>query len=1693
MKKYPKFLAALLATAITVTSFGTVPFAFATASFTTDVTDTTKLSMLSVQSNYDVSLTAAGITPTLAASLASESLLKNHCTDIKLINGQGTNMNFDGNPTTAQMVTTFSDGGIDNGAYNSFKYSYSNFKQSNDGKLNGYVTFTYDKSYIFDDVYLISAWVKNRTIKNYGLYIGDDLGTLYTDDNLVLEFDYNGYTVNHETSTALNNNSNYSEGQVFTFGGTEKPQGKYIGYKIYDSAAATDTPHWLYISEAGAHGTSVYKEAVTDVTDNTKKSLLTLNSLYDVTMTANITPDLASTLAEDNLYKTHGTSFKVLNGNGTQVSYANGTTVADALDGGIDDQTIKSYLYCYDNFTMSDDNTVNGYVTLAYDDVYTFDDIYMISSMREHWALKSYELYVGNTRENLYSKENRVLEFNYDGFVEGGTSLNTNDNYSNGQIYTFTGSKKPQGKYIGYKVLVGASFSVRNDGKRGWLYINEAGAHGTAKNAVKADFPSDKTGVFTTYGDHDDTVLQTTDITQEQVAKLANVAGDTNLLRNHSMIFLTKTTDFSNTLNNINNSVLGSKAKITDGVMDTADSWAAGDSYYYTLNMPGTTPQGYLTISLDGVYDLSKMYIMSSNLPAGALYDYDVYVSSNARTLYTDANKVLSFKYDKYSTAWDDYGTAAMATKLNNGDSGHNSEGQVYTFGTGHMVGKYVGIKINDGSRGMNGWLYISEMGLCGKVVSKNKNTDVTDGTKAAMLDISSQYKYSLKTSTVTPTEVKALHDSANDLHANIKKLHLTSVAGSYDSDPTAAQFNQTVDGLISGYENYDNTNDWYSWTNHWLPTVGNGEASGYLTMSFDKSYLFDKIYLFSHISPRFALSQYEVYASNDETTLYNDENKITDFNCYYPASDSASYKLNNTSTVAEGQIFSFTGDEKPSGKYIGIKIIVSSTTIETNYLGWFHTCELGAVGKSAAMQQVVTDMADDVTLSNTEYESNKAYSFTVSVKNGGTVTSVKANDTVLTAADGRYTVTSAPDDLKITVTTTRDKYSPKKGIWNGKSVYMRSSNYYNPSWNSEMLGDEYVTRDETVMFYTGRTTAKLQFPIDNIVCVNSYNLDSKSFKQYYLGEDFTVNANGEMVLTANTKIPVYSDAAKLKNLTSNYAIDWGFIAGMATTQPKYLITVTYTHTRQWDGTSFTENPDSQLEGLKFKEKAEKGETVNVLFMGDSITTGCNATGQDMYSYGYNNGATITVGSEPTNHIMGWQSYLGLSGDTAPEWTQKAWANLVVENLQSQYPDANFTLTNRGIGSSASEWYYNNINAIVNKNQVAKPDLVFIAFGMNENGRSKESMVANVTLLKNYIREWNPDCTVVFVSAFHPNAYTENAAAVQTGYKLGEHEEGYKALAEQDENAAYAPVFSQFQKLLTVKEGVDYTGNNYNHVNDFGVNIYANTILSVLSPQLHTVSFVNKNGTVIGKVKVSDNEKLSAEVAQRFAEKADDIFGYTKGKDGAYWTQSIADPITADKSFYPIYERKESTYKITVNDGFETETYDSMFDRRMTVNSKYADCIGWRDATSGAVLSDTNSYTFYMPGDISLAAINKTADITTVEKDTVVMNTAVHNVINGTAQTVVTTAYTELPENAVLVEKGFVITNESGYLAANQEITLQTTPVQIAKSVVNSDGAFMMQYAIKNDKVRYIRVYVKYTLNGIQHTEYSAYTARVNS
>ena len=120
-----------------------------------------------------------------------------------------------------------------------------------------------------------------------------------------------------------------------------------------------------------------------------------------------------------------------------------------------------------------------------------------------------------------------------------------------------------------------------------------------------------------------------------------------------------------------------------------------------------------------------------------------------------------------------------------------------------------------------------------------------------------------------------------------------------------------------------------------------------------------------------------------------------------------------------------------------------------------------------------------------------------------------------------------------------------------------------------------------------------------------------------------------------------------------------------------------------------------------------------------------------------------------------------------------------------------------------------------------------IAFGMNEAVSSGEAFRANIEEIMDTIHAKNPDTEFLLVSCMMPNCDAETFAQ----NRLKEQEEALYAIQKERTDLAVGvvPVHSMFLSMQEMcKRHTDYSGNNVNHPNDFGVIVYAQMILNAL-------------------------------------------------------------------------------------------------------------------------------------------------------------------------------------------------------------------------------------------------------------------------
>lgn len=331
--------------------------------------------------------------------------------------------------------------------------------------------------------------------------------------------------------------------------------------------------------------------------------------------------------------------------------------------------------------------------------------------------------------------------------------------------------------------------------------------------------------------------------------------------------------------------------------------------------------------------------------------------------------------------------------------------------------------------------------------------------------------------------------------------------------------------------------------------------------------------------------------------------------------------------------------------------------------------------------------------------------------------------------------------------------------IWQGETVYL-----------------------ESVMSVGDRKRIALAFPARRILEVRSSDLAT----QYEEGRDYALD-NGDLMILPGSRLPGFAREAfylsqPMENGSFECALGGHIRFGEGGLFHPRQFLVSYEH----DPEPRLPEPPARLSQLpKTRAILEGGQTLRVLFYGDSITTGCNCS-----------------------DFSQLEPYL------------PSWMDMTVDGLAHRYPAAHLFAHNTAVGGTLSDWGLENA---VERAARLKPDLCFLAFGMNDGSArvEPERFIRQIRGIMEAVRAENPDCEFVLVSTMLPNAEVKGFYGLQKDYLPG-------LLALQGCGCAVADMTSLHEALLNRKRYEDMTGNNVNHPNDFLSRVYAQLMLRTL-------------------------------------------------------------------------------------------------------------------------------------------------------------------------------------------------------------------------------------------------------------------------
>ena len=340
---------------------------------------------------------------------------------------------------------------------------------------------------------------------------------------------------------------------------------------------------------------------------------------------------------------------------------------------------------------------------------------------------------------------------------------------------------------------------------------------------------------------------------------------------------------------------------------------------------------------------------------------------------------------------------------------------------------------------------------------------------------------------------------------------------------------------------------------------------------------------------------------------------------------------------------------------------------------------------------------------------------------------------------------------------------------------------YMQPIW----LGD--TIYNETLVFVGNDDLGKLLYPVSEIISVRSYDLKTV----YKEGVDYVFDKNSNSILlTENTSMPFFYTRGYYPQdgQFHSYSMGTGIYFSEGPKFSNKHVTVTY---RTIKDDRITPPTDHSKKYEKVLTKMANGEEVKICYYGDSITVGGNGSG--------------FLGIEP--HMPGFDS-------------------LVTESLKQIYDNPNISFVNHAKGGEATFWGYQNVSLVTDE----KPDLVIMAWGMNDLSITHLQFKQQLAWIIDEIQKKSPDSQILLVSSMLPNGDVVefNIRNDYENCSLVRFEKVQDELS-QEYGLGLATVTTMHKEILRYKNYYSMTGNNVNHPTDFIIRVYAQNILYALT------------------------------------------------------------------------------------------------------------------------------------------------------------------------------------------------------------------------------------------------------------------------
>lgn len=377
-------------------------------------------------------------------------------------------------------------------------------------------------------------------------------------------------------------------------------------------------------------------------------------------------------------------------------------------------------------------------------------------------------------------------------------------------------------------------------------------------------------------------------------------------------------------------------------------------------------------------------------------------------------------------------------------------------------------------------------------------------------------------------------------------------------------------------------------------------------------------------------------------------------------------------------------------------------------------------------------------------------------------------------------------------------KLTPQKML---SSAQYDTEKFTTPFYNSQIQYNEgfFLLENES----GGVDDVRLMFPAEMVLEVRSNDLSVL----YEEGKDYALNDDGTLSIPAGSAITPLK-RSEFFVASGQWSEEGGAVINTTSAMYKGHYNVTYIRTDEYTGTT-AEHGRKKL--VSFSEKADKGEAVEILVLGDSIAAGAGVKDFPNWAETVKRGVEYYSQSEVTLYnaaVPGIHSgeYVGLiDGDTSK----------VAESIRADAVKK-FEITEA---------------------HKASADLVVIAIGGNDaggwcgpNGTATAAYKSNVAKMTAYIREANPDCSILLVSCMqtNPKVFDTNSKNYLAAASFAEYEAALGEIVSENRNMALANVYGVESELLLNKNIEDMLGDNINHPSDYMSRVYAQVVLAAL-------------------------------------------------------------------------------------------------------------------------------------------------------------------------------------------------------------------------------------------------------------------------